>query len=521
MVWILVLMAIKKPKKKPDPLIIPFIERALKHHKGEWAGKRFALQEWQKEILREVFGKLDKHGNRIIRQVYLEVPRKAGKTTLASAIALWLLIEGEPGAEIYSAAASREQAHICFDSAKNMVEACPPLAAKLQPFKNTIIYPDTKSFYKSISADAHTAHGGNPHGIVIDELHTQKSRELYDTLMTGTLARRQPLCVMITTAGSDRTSFCHDMHSHCQKWLDGTIVDKTFYGKIFAADLDDDWTSEDTWKKANPGYGITVKPAYFHQKVQECKDNPALEAAFRRDHLNQWIETDVRWISPLKWDECQIPVPDMTGRQCWAGLDLSATMDMTALTLFFPSENEDEPHYVLPFYWAPEEADKLRERLNRFRIKPWVKSKKITATPGNRVDYRQIKRDIMALGEIYKIQEIAYDPWHSDQIVHELSDDFTMVKFGQTPANLSPPTKKLEEWILAKQISHDGNPVLRWNLGNISVSLDDNNNYKLSKKKSRDKIDGIIALVMGLGRWMVTAGAETHTETTGAGIEFL
>ena len=211
----------------------------------------------------------------------------------------------------------------------------------------------------------------------------------------------------------------------------------------------------------------------------------------------------------------------MTGRECWAGLDLSATMDMTALTLFFASENEDEPHYVLPFYWAPEEADKLRERLNRFRIKPWVKAKKITATPGNRVDYRQIKRDIMALGEIYKIQEIAYDPWHSDQIVHELSDDFTMVKFGQTPANLSPPTKKLEEWILAKQISHDGNPVLRWNLGNISVSLDDNNNYKLSKKKSRDKIDGIIALVMGLGRWMVTAGAETKTETTGAGIEFL
>ena len=339
--------------------------------------------------------------------------------------------------------------------------------------------------------------------------------------MTGTLARRQPLCVMITTAGSDRTSFCHDMHSHCQKWLDGTIVDKTFYGKIFAADLDDDWTSEATWKKANPGYGITVKPAYFHQKVQECKDNPALEAAFRRDHLNQWIETDVRWISPLKWDECQIPTPDLTGRECWAGLDLSATMDMTALTLFFPSENEDEPHYVLPFYWAPEEADKLRERLNRFRIKPWVKAKKITATPGNRVDYRQIKRDIMALGEIYKIQEIAYDPWHSDQIVHELSDDFSMVKFGQTPANLSPPTKKLEEWILAKQISHDGNPVLRWNLGNISVSLDDNNNYKLSKKKSRDKIDGIIALVMGLGRWMVTAGAETKTETTGAGIEFL
>jgi phage terminase large subunit-like protein len=206
----------KKATTKKQPLIIPFIENALRHHKGEWSGQKFRLQPWQVEILQDVFGRVDKNGNRIIRQVYLEIPRKAGKTTLASAIALWLLIEGEPGAEIYSAAASREQAHICFDSAKNLMASCPPLANKLEIYKNTIIYPATKSVYKSISADAHTAHGGNPHGIIIDELHTQKSRELYDTLMTGTGARRQPLCVMITTAGQDRTSFCYDMHCYAQ-----------------------------------------------------------------------------------------------------------------------------------------------------------------------------------------------------------------------------------------------------------------------------------------------------------------
>jgi phage terminase large subunit-like protein len=506
---------------KPDPMIIPFIERALRHHKGEWAGKGFKLQGWQKEILREVFGNVDKHGNRVIRQVYLEVPRKSGKTTLASAIALWLLIEGEPGAEIYSAAASREQAHICFDSAKNMVEGCPALKNKLEPYKQTIIYPQTKSIYKSISADAYTAHGANAHGIIIDELHTQKSRDLYDTLLTSTLSRRQPLVVMITTAGSDRTSFCHEMHTYAQRWMDGTIKNKAFYAKIYAADLDDDWTQEETWRKANPGYGITVKPEYFFQQVQECKDNPAKEASFRRDHLNQWVETDVRWISPLKWDECQVPMPDLIGRECYAGLDLSATMDLTALTLFFPSTYEDEPHFMLPIFWAPSEANKLREKLNRQRIGPWVKQGFINETEGNRIDYRQIKRGIMELGEKYKILEIAFDPWHADQIVHELSDHFEMVKFGQTPVNLSPPTKKLEEFILTKQVAHAGNPVLRWNLGNIACSLDDNNNYKLSKKKSRDKIDGIIAGVMAVGRWMVTAQNESTENPTGAGIEFL
>jgi len=506
--------------KKKQPLIIPFIENALRHHKGEWSGKKFSLQGWQKEILRDVFGNVDRNGNRITRQVYLEIPRKAGKTTLASAIALWLLIEGEPGAEIYSAAASREQAHFCFDSAKNLLASCPPLANKLQIYKNTIIYPQTKSVYKSISADAHTAHGGNPHGIIIDEVHTQKSRELYDTLMTGTLARRQPLCVMITTAGSDRSSFCFEMHSYAQKILDGTIKDPTFYTRIYGAEVDDDWTLEETWKKANPGYGVTVKPEYFKQRVQECKDNPALEAAFRRDHLNQWIETEVRWISPLKWDECMVEHPDLIGRECYAGLDLSATMDMTCMSLFFPSTHEDEPHFIMPVYWSPQEAGKLRERLNKFRIDPWIKAGWINSTEGNRVDYRTIKKDIYQLGEQYKILEIAYDPWHADQIIHELGEDFQMIKFGQTPINMSPPTKKLEEFILTKQISHSGNPVLRWNLGNVNVQLDDNNNYKLSKKKSRDKIDGIIATVMAVGRWMANGGMETE-QPTGAGIEFL
>jgi phage terminase large subunit-like protein len=213
--------------------------------------------------------------------------------------------------------------------------------------------------------------------------------------------------------------------------------------------------------------------------------------------------------------------PDLTGRECYAGLDLSATMDMTSCVLFFPSTHEDEPHFVMPFYWAPQEAGKLRERLNKFKIDPWVKAGFIKSTEGNRVDYRQIKKDIYALNEQFKILEIAYDPWHADQIIHELGEDFTMVKFGQTPVNMSPPTKKLEEFILTKQISHSGNPVLRWNLGNVNCQLDDGNNYKLSKKKSRDKIDGIVALIMGIGRFMAN-GQDSYSDTpAGAGIEFM
>lgn len=502
--------------KIKEPLIIGFIERALTHSEGEWAGKKFKLQEWQKEILREIFLPVDKHGNRIVRQVYLEVPRKSGKTTLASAIALWLLIEGEPGAQIFSAAASRSQAEICYNHAINMVNSCLPLRNKIRAQKQSIFYDKTKSFYKAISSDAYTAHGANAHGIIIDEVHCMKSRDLYDTLMTSTLARRQPLTVLITTAGNDRTSFCYEMHNYARKIIDGTIVNKSFIAKIFAADIDDDWTLESTWRKANPSYETIVKPEYFYQQVQECKDNPSKEAAFRRDHLNQWVETDIRWIAPAKWDECQTEEPHLQGRDCYVGLDLSATMDMTSACLFFPPIDDDDVGFVMPFYFAPSEANANREKLNKQKIKPWVKAGYIIETEGNRIDYRVIKKQLLLLASKYNILEIAVDPWGSDQIVHELEEDFTCIIFSQTMANMSPPTKKLEELILTKNIAHAGNPVLRWNLGNVSVFLDDNANYKLSKKKSRDKIDGIIALIMCIGRWQYNS-----TITTETGFNFL
>jgi phage terminase large subunit-like protein len=505
-------------KKIADPLIIGFIERALTLSVGEWAGKPFKLQEWQKEILRAIFLPLDKNGNRVVRQVYLEVPRKSGKSTLASAIALWLLVEGEPGAQVFSAACNREQAKICFNSAVEMARNCPALKNKLEIQKEKIEYSKLRSFYKSISSESDSAHGTNPHGIILDELHTQKSRELFDTLLTGTLARRQPLAVMITTAGSDRTSFCHEMHQYAEKIIDGTIINPSFVARIFSAAIEDDWTAEETWKKANPGYGVTVKPEYFFQQVQECKDNPAKEAAFRRDHLNQWVETDIRWISPLKWDECQIDKPNLDFRDCYLGLDLSNTLDLTAAVLLFPPTHEDEPAFVLPFFFCPSEGWKLRERLNKFKIKPWVAAGHIIETHGNKIDYRLVKKHIQELAQKYNILEIVVDPWHHDQIIHEL-DEFTCIKFPQTPPNMAPPTKKLEELILTKGLAHAGNPVLRWNLGNISCSLDDNANYKLSKKKSRDKIDGIIALIMAIGRWQVNQ--ISPTETQGAGIEFL
>ena len=500
-----------------EPPIINFIERALVHSEGEWAGKSFILQEWQKEILRAIFLPLNPDGNRIVRQVYLEVPRKSGKSTLASAIALWLLIEGEPGAQVFSAACNTKQANICFKAAVKMANDCPALKNKLEIQKEIIEYSRLRSFYRSISSESDSAHGTNPHGIILDELHTQKSRDLYDTLLTGTLARRQPLTVLITTAGNDRSSFCYEMHLYAKKIIDGTIINPSFFAKIFAADIDDDWTIEETWKKANPSYGKIVKPEYFFQQVQECKDNPTKEAAFRRDHLNQWIETDIRWVSPSKWDECEIDQPDLDGRDCYLGLDLSATMDLTAAVLFFPPVEDDDLGFAMPFFWAPSEANLNREKLNKQIIRPWVKAGYIQETEGNRIDYRTIKKHLLKLAERYNILEIAFDPWASDQIIHELDEDFKCVKFSQTMINMSPPTKKLEELILTKNIAHSGNPVLRWNLGNVAVQLDDNANYKLSKKKSRDKIDGIIALVMAIGRWQFT----TKESKTEAGFNFL
>ncbi len=481
-----------------------FFRRFLCHSKGEWAGQPFELLDWQwREIVAPLFGWQRPDGTRRFRRGYIEVPKKNGKSCLFSGLSLYLLLaDGEPGAEIYSAAVDRDQASIVFTEAANMVEASPHLESRLQVVRSTkrIVDHPSRSYYKALSADVPAKEGLNAHAILIDELHAQRNRDLWDTLRYAGASRRQPLHLAITTAGYDRHSICWEQHDYAAKVQDGTIQDRAFFSFICAAEPDDDWTAPEVWQKANPSFGITLSAEQFAEDCQEAQQSPAKENSFRRYRLNQWTEQDVRWLSLERWDACSRAPSELEGRSCFAGLDLSSTTDLSALVLVFGDER-DEVYDVLPFFWVPEEGARQRERRDHVPYLQWIRQGCLEATPGDVVDYEVIRARIRELGERYRIQEIALDRWNATQLATQLSGDgFEMVAFGQGYASMSAPTKKLEELVLSQRLAHGGHPVLRWMAGNVSLETDAADNWKPSKKKSIERIDGIVAMIMALDR---------------------
>ncbi len=426
-------------------------------------------------------------------------------SSLAAGIALYLLFaDGEPGAEIYSAAADRDQAAIVFETAKAMVENSPALSRLAEIYKRSILVPSTRSTYRVLSADAPTKHGLNAHGVIFDELHAQPNRELWDVLTTATGARRQPLVVAITTAGHDRESVCWEQHEYARQVLDGVIEDPSFFAYIRAADEEDDWLDEEVWAKANPSLGITVKLDYLREQARKAKNVPAYQNTFRRLHLNQWTQQETRWLPLEAWDACGTPVDPrlLEGQPCYGGLDLASTSDLAAFVLVFPPElGEEERYAVLPFFWIPEENMVERARRDRVSYDAWARDGLITPTEGNVIDYGFIVRAIEELGERYNIKEIAFDRWGAFQVSQALEGaGFTMVGFGQGFASMSAPTKELLRLVLDGKLAHGGHPVLRWMADNVVVSTDPAGNVKPNKAKSREKIDGIVALIMALDR---------------------
>lgn len=486
---------------------INFFEKLLRHTKGEWAGQPFILEEWQKErIIRPLFGwKKKSDGTRRYRTAYIEVPRKNGKSTLAAGLALLLLlIDGEPGAEVYSAAADTDQARIVFSQARQMAEASPQLLKRTELYKNTILYPQANAVYRVLSADAPTKHGLNAHGIIFDELHAQPNRELWDVLTTSGGSRRQPLTIAITTAGYDRESICWEQHEYARKIRDGILIDNSFLPVIYAAEEEDDWLDEEIWKKANPGLGTSVKIEYLREQAKKAENVPAYQNTFRRLHLNQWTQQESRWLDMIAWDACGELFNSklLKGSLCYGGLDLASTSDLASFVLCFPNEpGEAESYTWLPFFWIPEENLEERIRKDRVPYDVWVREGLITTTPGNMIDYGYILRDIEALGEIYQIGDIAFDRWGAFQVSQALQGmGFEMLGFGQGFVSMSPPTKELMRLVLSGNLRHGGHPVLRWMADNLVVSSDPAGNVKPNKKKSREKIDGIVAGIMALDR---------------------
>jgi phage terminase large subunit-like protein len=481
-----------------------FFRDCLTHVKGEWSGKPFELADWQRDlVIRPLFGWKRADGTRRYRTAYIEVPRKAGKSTLGAGIALYLLLaDGEPGAEVVSAAADREQAAIVFDVAAEMVRAKAALRDRCRIYRRAIVVPNTASGYKVISAEAYSKHGLNLHGVIFDELHAQPSRDLWDVLTTSTGARRQPLVVAITTAGYDRNSICWEVHDYAVKVRDGIIDDPSFLPVVFGADAEADWTSPATWSAAHPGLGRTVSLEYMQAECEKAQRLPGYENTFKRLLLNIWTEQHSRWLQMATWDACTGALPDLRGRECFAGLDLSTTTDLSALVLLFPIDGK---LYVRPFFWVPQ--DRIRGRVLRDRVPydVWVRDGLIEATEGAVVDYEAIRKRINDLATQYRIREIAVDRWNATQLATQLQGDgFEVVAFGQGFASMTAPCRELERLLLGGELVHDGNAVLRWMASNVSVQQDAAGNIKPNKAASTERIDGIVALVMALGRYMVT-----------------
>ena len=479
----------------------------LKHTKGSWYGKNFELLPWQTDIVSNIFGTVKENGYRQYNTAYVEIPKKQGKSELAAAIALYLLAgDGEWGAEVYGCAADRQQASIVFDVACQMVEQCPALKKRIKPImsQKRLVYLPLNSFYQVLSAESYTKHGLNVHGVVFDELHAQPNRALFDVMTHGSGdARKQPLFFLITTAGTDRNSICWEVHSKAKDILEGRKHDRSFYPVIYGADDDDDWSSEAVWYKANPSLGITVDIDKLYTAYESAKENPAEENLFRQLRLNQWVKQSVRWMPMDAWDKCDFAVdPEaLKGRECYGGLDLSSSTDITAFVLVFPPKDEDDKYIILPYFWIPEDTIDQRVRRDHVPYDTWLGRGQVIATEGNVIHYGYIENFIEELGKKYHIKEIAFDRWGAVQMTQNLEGmGFTVVPFGQGFKDMSPPTKELMKLVLEQRIAHGGNVPLRWMMDNVFVRTDPAGNIKMDKEKSTERIDGAVATVMALDR---------------------
>jgi phage terminase large subunit-like protein len=471
----------------------------LTHAKGaQWARKGFNLRPWQESFIRQLFGTLQDDGLRQYRKSLLALPRKNGKSELGAAIALYMLCsEQEEGGEIYSAATDREQASLVFNVAAQMVKNDPTLSrfCTITESRRQIKYAPTNSIYRAIPADAPHAHGYNASALIYDELHAAPNAELWDVLTTSMGARTQPLMLAITTAGYDRESICFKVWEYARQIRDGVFPDPSFLPCIFEAPDDADWRDEETWHKANPALGDFRQIQEMRELAREAQNMPARESVFRRLYLNQWTESAVRWIGSDEWDACQseFTAADLKGRDCFAGLDLGYRSDFCALVLVFPIANK---FHLLPWFWLPKEGNR---DLKREPFAGFVRKGLVNLTLGNSTDFDLIRRHFNDLQKQFNIRGIAADPWNARQLSSQLiGDGFEVAEVRQNMQTMNEPAKEFEAAIKTRRLAHDGNDILRWMMANTTIETDTSGNYRPSKKTSTEKIDGIVASIMGI-----------------------
>lgn len=508
---------------------VAFFPGYLEFIEGERAGQPFELEPWQAAGVGCAFGwkreGQKSNGEKIVVRRYREVfdfePRKNGKSPkVAGIVCLVMFTDGESGAQLYSAAAEREQAALVYRHAAGMIARNPELAERCKVYRTykSIEHRATASVYKALSADAETKHGFNSHFVAVDELHAHPNGDLVDVLTTSTGTRTQPLIWHITTADYARDSICNRKYDYACKVRDGVIKDSSFLPMIWEASVDDDWTDPKVWEKANPNLGVSVKREYLERECKRAQEEPSYENTFKRLHLNIRTQQDIRWLQLEPWGKCgsKIDVAALAGRTCFGAIDLSTKFDISSFCLCFPPAEDDEPWKFLWRHWIPSENAEKREKRDRVPYLTWARQGFITLTPGSVIDYDFIKEAIGEDARTYDIREIAYDTWNATQIALQLGDSgATMVEFGQGFKSMSEPAKELEKMIVSQQMSHGDNPVLNWMASHVAVEMDAAGNIKPSKKKSTERIDGIVTAVMALGRAMVNESGPNPYDTRG------
>lgn len=480
----------------------------VKHSPDKRSWVVFDPEPWQAAIIYIVFGWMKRDGSRRFNYAYIELPKKNGKSTFAAIISNYLLFfDGEEDAEVYHAATVEKQARICFDKAKRMIEKSPDLAKRAKILTNNVSIPATSSKMEPLGRDSESMEGINPSGAVIDEYHvfTWKNNFVFENIQSATVNRRQPLVIIITTSGRDKDLPCYEYRNLCLDILRGIKRQDDTFAIIYTIDDTDDWKDPAVWKKANPNWGISVLPDRFESEFKGALNSRSKEVSFKTKNLNLWVDAPQVWITDDKWMKCQhgLSMKDLNGQDCYAGLDLSSSVDINALGLFFP-DIKGHPA-VLLHCWIP--SDKVKEREDRVDYALWAQQGYINITPGGIIDIDQQTADLLNILKEYNVIGLGYDPYmaHHGTIQNLQKGGFPVGRldlYSQSLKNMSAPTKEFEKIVASGRLEHFNNPVLRWMIGNVMLIVDTNDNIRPDKKRSREKIDGVVAIIIAIGEYL-------------------
>ena len=484
--------------------------KQLRHYKGEWAGTIVRLTPCQQFRLGSLFGWLQvETGLRRFRTAYNEIPRKNGKTLEAALVALYVtFFDEEQGSEGYCVATKRDQAKLVFNDCKRFIRTS-DLRRRLRTLIGNIHQERTASKLEPLGADADSTDGLNPHCVIVDELHAHKTRDLLDVMETATGARRQPVTFQITTAGDDLVSPCGDQHEYAGKILEGLVVDESFFAFIAHADPGDPWQAEATWRKANPHYGICVKPEDLRALALKARNIPAAAAAFQQKRLNLWVNAAQVCLSLAGWRKGQTTWDPATlaHEPCYVGVDLASKIDLCALVAVFPPRPGRAQTRWLMFAWTPAETLADRAHRDRAPYEVWVDQGWLRTTAGSRIDQQVIRTVLADLRQQYDIERIGFDPWHADKLVEDLvrEDGFPeaqVLAVPQTFAGMSSACLRVQADILAGEIDARGCPVTAWAVSNAVGQRDGKDNLMFAKGRSRGRIDPLIAGTIGTALWL-------------------